>query len=109
MSVSWSPQQRQWLQALGHDVLMLAGAELAPAIEIAAVRPASSAPGAPPRAATPATGDTVLLRALQRAAGRRDLDGFAWLPDPAALRGNAAAKRALWPRLRSLRQRPGGE
>jgi hypothetical protein len=30
------------------------------------------------------------------------------LPDLAALRGNAAAKRALWPRLRALR-RPSGD
>ena len=106
MNASWSPQQREWLQALGHDVLMLAGADVPPAVVATAevaVRPAALAQ----RPAAPAAGDNALLRALQRAAGRRDLGDFAWLPDPAALRGNAAAKRALWPRLRTLRKPPG--
>ena len=54
-----------------------------------------------------AQADSPLLRALLRAAGRRDLGELAaWLPDPATLRGNAAAKRALWPRLRTLRRKP---
>ncbi|MHB8911756.1 MAG: hypothetical protein ACYC42_03745 [Lysobacter sp.] len=105
MNVSWSPQQRQWLQALGHDVLMLAAAEAPPqAAETGAagVRPVI----APTRQAAPTAGDSPLLRALLRAAGRRDLGGLAWLPDPATLRGDAAAKRALWPRLRTLRKPP---
>ena len=42
---------------------------------------------------------------LLRAAGRREpASSRRWLPDPASLRGNAAAKRALWPRLRALRR-----
>lgn len=110
MSASWSPQQCEWLQALGHDVLMLAGADVPPVIDTAVTVAAATVrtASAPPRAAPPAAADNGLLRALQRAAGRRDLGGFAWLPDPAALRGNAAAKRALWPRLRTLRKPPGG-
>jgi len=45
---------------------------------------------------------------MLRAAGRRELGELTWLPDPATLRGNAAAKRALWPRLRTLRK-PSGD
>ena len=44
-----------------------------------------------------------LLLALQRAAGGRDLAGVS-LPPLARLRGDAGAKRALWPRLRALRR-----
>lgn len=101
MNGSWSPQQRQWLEALGHDVLVLAGAEALPVAT--AGRPAPT----PPRQPAPAAGESPLLRALLRAAGRRNPADLAWLPDPGALRGNAAAKRALWPRLRSLRKSPG--
>lgn len=107
MNMSWSPQQREWLQALGHDVLMLAGAQAPPqASETAAasVRPAA----APPRPAAIPAADSPLLRAMLRAAGRRELGELTWLPDPATLRGNAAAKRALWPRLRTLRK-PSGD
>lgn len=106
MNAPWSAQQREWLQALGHDVLMLGGAETPPQVSVAAVAVlAAIAPRRPPAAAT-ASG-SPLLRALLRAAGRRDLGELAWLPDPASLRGNAAAKRALWPRLRTLRKPPG--
>lgn len=104
MSASWNPQQREWLQALGHDVLMLAGAaapiETSPAAAVAEAPVAVPARGA-------ADADSPMLRALLRAAGRRELGELAaWLPDPASLRGNAAAKRALWPRLRTLRGKP---
>ena len=51
--------------------------------------------------------ESPLLRAVLRAAGRREAGQLAaWLPDSAALRGDAAAKRALWPRLRALRRSP---
>ena len=109
MNVLWDPQQREWLQALGHDVLVLAGA--ATATEIAGVAPQAACLVAPPpreMAASPRT-EAALLRAVLRAAGRRDIAELAaWLPDPATLRGNAAAKRALWPRLRTLRRKPDG-
>lgn len=106
MSAPWSPQQREWLQALGHDVLVLAAAAPAqsPPAAAQAARPAASGRG-PTRSAPT---DAALLSAVLRAAGRRDVGELAaWLPDAATLRGNAAAKRALWPRLRALRKQPG--
>ena len=127
----WSAQQREWLQALGHPALALA----ATAPEAAPVGPDTAPVRAPaherapePRAAherrpadtraperarpTPAArgGDDALLRAVLRAAGRRPGDApdeaVLALYDAAALRGYPAAKRALWPLLRSLRRGP---
>ncbi|WP_157499199.1 MULTISPECIES: alanine acetyltransferase [unclassified Lysobacter] len=122
----WSAQQREWLQALGHPALALASAapeaappsrpdtpaaheraraELrAPAAERAPERPIERA-----RPATPARGgDDALLRAVLRAAGRRadaaPDEAVLSLYDAATLRGYPAAKRALWPLLRSLRR-----
>ncbi|GAB3348514.1 hypothetical protein [Lysobacter tyrosinilyticus] len=100
----WSAEQREWLQALGHDVLMLASTTAAePQPELReAVAPASKPEtGARPAAASP------LLRALARAAGRseQDADLLQVLPDLATLRGSPAARRALWPHLRALRKR----
>ncbi len=100
MTMPWSPQQREWLQALGHDVLLLAGtATDAERLPVA---------GSPPRGTVAGpTADNPLLRAVLRAAGGRGIAELAaWLPDPASLRGDAAAKRALWPRLRTLRKPP---
>ena len=83
--MSWDPWQREVLEALGHRVYE-------------AVRPSRP----------PATRDPLLL-ALLRAAGRDGDDGDvaglleAW-PSAAELRGNAEAKRALWPALRALRR-----
>lgn len=111
----WSDQQREWLQALGHEVLV-------PAASLAAHEPEPSmaapvaARGMPPPAAPPvqdranpaaAVPDTALLRALARAAGRQpqDAEFLGILPDLSALRGSPAARRALWPRLRALRKR----
>lgn len=106
MNAPWSPQQREWLQALGHDVPMLAGAEVP--LQVSRAAAADPHPAmAPPRPAATAASDNPLLRAMLRAAGCGDLGELAWLPDPATLRGNAAAKRALWPRLRTLRKPPG--
>ncbi|MFC5577142.1 hypothetical protein ACFPOA_03815 [Lysobacter niabensis] len=112
--VPWSTQQREWLQALGHGVLMPvpAGSAAEPA------RSEEHAGGAVPEAVTrgmpkpdaptrPAQSGSPLLRALARAAGRSEQDAefLAALPDVATLRGNPAARRALWPRLRALRKR----
>lgn len=83
--MSWDPWQREVLDALGHRVYE------------------AVAPSRPPATADP------LLLALLRAAGRGADDGDAagllqaW-PGAAELRGNPAAKRALWPRLRALRR-----
>lgn len=121
----WSAQQREWLQALGHPALALAGApEAAPPARqdpqaVSArtdVEPRASAserrPERPAERATPATparsGDDALLRAVLRAAGRRPDappdEAVLNLYDAATLRGYPAAKRALWPLLRSLRR-----
>lgn len=107
MNAPWSPQQREWLQALGHEVLMLAGAA-APSEELSPAAASSACPAVSPRgSAGTAHADSPLLRAVLRAAGRRDIGELpAWLPDTATLHGNAAAKRALWPRLRALRKTP---
>jgi len=75
----WDEVQREILAALGHEPLVLA----------------------PPP-------EDALLQALLRAAARDvqspDLPAvLRALPATATLRGNAAAKRALWPRLRRLR------
>lgn len=80
----WSAEQREWLRMLGHEPYRHAGLPEDP-----------------------------LLHALLRAAGRDPSDAgaatrlLADLPPVATLRGDAAAKRRLWPRLRALRTRPG--
>jgi hypothetical protein len=78
----WDDVQREILAALGHAPLVLAPPELP---------------------------DDPLLRALLRAAGcdaqSPDVAGvLRTFPPTAPLRGNPAGKRALWPRLRSLRR-----
>ena len=88
--MNWDPWQREVLEALGHVVY----------------RVASSESGAEAEPAAPA-GD-ALLRALLRAAARDADDAAALMrawPPTAQLRGNPAAKRALWPSLRALRAR----
>lgn len=108
----WSAQQRAWLQALGHELLVVAPAPEAEA-------PAQAAPAAAYRSgARPSAGtdpaapvaDSPLLQALARAAGRapHDPDFLRALPNLAVLRGNPAARRALWPQLRALRRRGAG-
>lgn len=80
----WSAEQREWLRALGHEPYRHLGLPEDP-----------------------------LLHAIVRAAGRDPSDARAAgrllteLPPVAALRGDAAAKRRLWPRLRALRTRAG--
>lgn len=106
----WSREQLEWLQALGHDVLMPApaGSEVRAEVD----RPSSTE--IPPKsrrdagtAAKPASSASPLLRALARAAGRSEDDAefLQTVPDISVLRGNPGARRALWPRLRALRKR----
>ena len=83
--LAWDPWQREVLAAMGHQVLARAP------------RAADSVP------------DDPLAHALLRAAGRSPESADAAellrsLPPLATLRGDAAAKRALWPRLRALRR-----
>lgn len=85
MSGDWSPQQREWLSALGHELY---------------------APAPPPAPELP---DDPLLHGLLRAAGcgpdsPRLREVLAALPPTGRLRGDPAAKRALWPLLRALRR-----
>lgn len=81
MSVVWDPFQREVLAELGHPVYVMALPE------------------------------DPMLDALLRAAGRSRASGDAarlvrdW-PAPGSLRGDAVAKRALWPALRRLRHAP---
>jgi hypothetical protein len=106
----WSREQLEWLQMLGHDVLMLApvGSEVRAEAEQTskAEMPSKSRPGAS-GSAKPASSVPPLLRALARAAGRSEDDAefLQTVPDISALRGNPAVRRALWPRLRALRKR----
>lgn len=102
----WSSEQREWLQALGHDVLMLASTSPAE-MQSPPAREAAAPVSKPEVAARPATAASPLLRALARAAGRNEHDAelLQALPELATLRGNPTARRALWPRLRALRKR----
>ena len=92
--MSWDALQREMLEALGHHVYVVQAAD-------GGVAGHADDAAAPP-------GDDALLHALLRAAGR---DAAA--PDVAALADEwaptshlrtPAAKRALWPRLRTLRK-----
>ncbi len=87
----WSDQQQRLLRAMGYALY----ARVSPSLQTAI----------PALTNSPATDSSPLLRALQSAALRRDVS--AWIADPAALRGNARAKRELWPTLRALRRAPG--
>ncbi|MDI9238759.1 alanine acetyltransferase [Lysobacter sp. LF1] len=118
MNGTWSAQQREWLQAMGHSVFQLAGVDApdeAPARtpdalrEAAGLVPESARPVRRAEAARPAGNGDRLIQAVLRAAGAGADSAavLALVPDAAALRGNAAAKRALWPRLRGLRRSVG--
>ena len=113
-AVPWSVQQREWLQALGHEVLMPVPAGSAAEPEQIEDLARVAMPDAGARGvlrsdvpAKPAPSGSPLLRALARAAGRSEQDAefLHMLPDVATLRGNPTARRALWPRLRALRKR----
>lgn len=120
--MNWSPLQHEALEAMGFAVYRMPGAEAvsrtdatpparsADASNTAPVsRPAMPRPVAPPRPGTDAGAGVDRLRAaLSRAAGGVDpaaLSALIGEGDAAArLRGDPAAKRALWPRLRALRR-----
>lgn len=88
--MSWDAWQREVLEALGHELYVVATQEL------------------------PRLPDDPLLHALLKAAGlgadaaaAHALAGS--LPALGALRGDASALRALWPRLRALRRASAGD
>ena len=132
MNTLWSPQQHQWLKALGHTVYVQ-GAAAIEIVEDARPRhePAPLASAAPPRrrpepaevVATPTRVAEAPVRrpasrlpdkmhfALIRASGCNPGAGdtaqvIAQWPPSSELRGNPTAKRALWPQLRALRRQP---
>ena len=82
MNAMWDPFQREVLAELGHAAYVMALPE-DPLVD-------------------------VLLRAAGRSRASADAARLVreW-PSPSALRGDAAAKRALWPALRRLRRTPG--
>lgn len=96
--MSWDPFQREVLAELGHVLYRTASSEA-----IADELPVAASP--PGGASCP---DAALLARLARAAS---VPGDALPPEfhePGALarlRGDGAAKRALWPSLRALRVR----
>lgn len=135
MNALWSAEQRQWLGALGHVVYVQGAvgevAEESTAVVPAVTRLQSDMPQARPQRpqVAPAAVDTapvVAAAPMRRPASRvPDKLHFALIraaacnpnapgaaemmaqwPSTSELRGNPAAKRALWPRLRGLR-RPG--
>lgn len=117
MNGLWNAQQREWLQAMGHPVWQIASTDAvadAPVRTADALREAAGLKGDAPRSARAGStravaDDDRLARALVRAAGTGadETTVLALVSDLATLRGNAAAKRALWPRLRALRRNAG--
>lgn len=130
MSELWSSQQHEWLTALGHTLYVQGAAEApaaraVPVIERApAVReqpiaravpaPRRPEPGPPARAAEaprrvasrlPDKLHFALIRASGCNPNAEDAAAIiAQWPPSSELRGNPAAKRALWPQLRALRR-----
>ncbi|MBP6748281.1 MAG: hypothetical protein KA144_01470 [Xanthomonadaceae bacterium] len=106
--MNWTPLQRETLDAMGLSPYRLASA--APSAQPAATGRAAEArqtvASSTPNAAM--LGDAfanALLRAAGRAADAADRDAVLRVcPPPQALRGDARAKRALWPTLRAMRR-----
>jgi len=134
VSELWSSQQHEWLTALGHTLYVQGTAQApmpmpmpmpepvaprrqpAPPAQ-APTRRASMPEPAPRRVAEPAPHRAAsrlpdkLHFALIRASGcnpnaEEAAAIIAQWPPSHELRGNPAAKRALWPRLRALRRKP---
>ena len=121
--MSWSPLQREILDAMGlapmqwlaaappgtdADAMADAATGKAAATSVAAaVASHGRNPQAPSRAVDAAAGLDAMTRALLRAAGAQQARDavLALCPMPQALRGDPRAKRALWPQLRALRRR----
>ncbi len=102
MSASWSPQQREALEAMGLPVYRMVGAA-APAAEPAAAPVAMRGEST----LSASTLDPLMLALLCAAGlGREGAPLAGDWPTPQTLRGDPQAKRALWPRLRALRRHP---
>lgn len=125
----WTAEQHGWLAALGHatyvrGALPEVAAEAAPAPVASSermpappqrARPAPPSAPAPAREAAPTTRrpaarlpDRLHIALVRAAAINPNAPGMAELiaqwPASSELRGDPAAKRALWPRLRALRK-----
>ena len=132
MSELWSSQQHEWLTALGHTLYVQGAVEAPAAVAVAvavepakpqretvqAVAPARRRPepetmppadvAAAPRRTASRLPDKLHF-ALIRASGcnpnaEEAAAIIARWPPSSELRGNPAAKRALWPQLRALRR-----
>lgn len=131
MSELWSSQQHEWLAALGHTLYVQGAAEAPAAVAVEAAKPPreTAQPAAPARRrpepetiAAPARGVPAPMRATSRLPDKLHFalirasgcnpnaeDAAAIIarwPPSSELRGNPAAKRALWPQLRALRRKP---
>lgn len=110
MTRPWSPEQREWLQALGHPAMVLAvDGAIAGNADLEPVTPpeANNAPTVAHGRTPVPTRDSTLHRALLKATGlpteqAQQALGAMGIHVP-ALRADPAAKRALWPILRRLR------
>ena len=127
----WTAEQQAWLAALGHAVYVrgtLPEAVEPPApvaVEAGARAPAAARRPRPAPADVPVVApaptpsasarrparrgpDPLLIALIRAAAIKPDAPGMeaviAQWPPSAELRGNPAAKRELWPRLRALRK-----
>ena len=99
--MNWDPFQREILAELGYVVYRRAGVALASHAETV---PIDS------QAIDAVSSDDLMLLHVARAAGMTSEALQACIEDMqviAGLRGNASAKRALWPRLRALRRQQG--
>lgn len=97
-AVHWDGFQREALAAMGYRVWQVADASPQPPDETSHGMPSHDA-----QSTRVCAGDDALRSALARAAGVASTQ----LPDDvalASLRGDAAQKRALWPRLRAMRR-----
>ncbi|MCC7247153.1 MAG: hypothetical protein IT473_00860 [Lysobacter sp.] len=106
--MNWTPLQRETLDAMGLSTYRLASASPS-AQPAAAARTAAVPPTDASRTKNAAIPDDAFAAALLRAAGRAadaaDRDAVLRVcPPPQALRGDARAKRALWPTLRAMRR-----
>ena len=101
--MNWDPFQREVLAELGHVVYRQAGIGIAMAADAGAARSDALAVDI-------AMVDSLMLARVACAAGMTTETLQACIDDIcviADLRGNASAKRAIWPRLRALRRQRG--
>ncbi|HEX7802091.1 MAG TPA: alanine acetyltransferase [Pseudoxanthomonas sp.] len=128
MSELWSSQQHEWLAALGHTLYVQGAAEAPVAVVAESAKPPreTAQPAAParrrpePETMPPARAAAAPVRAASRLPDKLHFalirasgcnpnaeDAAAIIarwPPSSELRGNPAAKRALWPQLRALRR-----